>query len=72
LGRREHRGSITIKLWIALKLLRAGKRNLRRINRPTDSGHGKIAATGYSYILSDADQYKQYLGYMADALKFTV
>lgn len=35
-------------------------------------GHSEIATTENSYILSYADKYKQYLGYMTDALKFTV
>lgn len=35
-------------------------------------GHSEIATTENSYILSYADKYKQYLGYMSDALKFTV
>lgn len=35
-------------------------------------GHSEIATTENSYILSYADKYKQYLGYMSDALKFTL
>lgn len=35
-------------------------------------GHSEIATTEHSYILSYADKYKQYLGYMTDALKFKV
>ncbi len=35
-------------------------------------GHSDIATTENSYILSYADKYEQYLGYMRGALKFTL